>query len=156
MADAPGKEVFCSRSAVRRSLSACSGGKIPLSPASCTGDSIPDVLLPRRCYRIFTERRVISAISPSSRKIKRRVTGNSASWSRSDKVFRPYRVITSGLPERAASSVSGWRVSHDHRAPLCATQLRDRAQNNLTPVPPCSVPSLPVCNHFGVGFRTST
>ncbi len=65
--------VFLIALAVRRSLSACSGGKYLYRPRLLQiGFDILTFYFRASFIEDFTERRVISAISPSSRKIKRR------------------------------------------------------------------------------------
>ncbi|CSI33059.1 Uncharacterised protein [Vibrio cholerae] len=60
-----------------------------------------------RASNTRTSRRVISATSPSSRYIKRRVTLSSASWSDARKFSPIPKPITIGLPERATTKREG-------------------------------------------------
>ncbi len=111
---------------------------MPLSPASCsTFDSMTSRSTGRPSLsKIATLLRVISATSPSSKKIKRRVTGNSAIWSEAIKFSPNPKPITRGLPERATTTRLGSSLSMITvpYAPWNSFTALCTARNSVSPV----------------------
>ena len=77
-----------------------------------------------------TPSRRTSATSPSSRNMKRRVTGSSAATSEATKFSSSPRPMTTGQPSRARMMPVGLVLAH-HRERVGALELRDRGAHRL-------------------------
>ena len=100
-----------------------------------------------------TELRRISATSPSSRKMKRRVTGSSAATSEATKFSSTPSPMTTGQPSRARINAVGIVLAH-HGESVGALELGDRGAHRLEQIAErLQVMMDAVCDHLGVGLR---
>ena len=123
------------RAAARGFPSACSAELRPSRrrrrKARSRAPGAATVLPSRSTTRTLLRR--TSATSPSSRKMKRRVTGSSAATSDATKFSSSPRPMTTGQPSRASTSRSGSACA-DHRERVGALEFGHRGTHRLEQV----------------------